>query len=170
MGSDDHMPYPQRVLGLDPGLRRTGYAVIDRSGGETRIVEAGVMRVPTRPALADRLATLHADVADLIAQHRPATVAVEDLFSHYDRPKTAILMGHARGVLLLAAGQAGLAVASYLPTQIKRTTTGSGRATKSQMQLAIQMEFGLDRPPEPNDVADALAIALCHSLQHRLAG
>jgi crossover junction endodeoxyribonuclease RuvC len=93
---------------------------------------------------------------------QPEAVALEELYSHYDRPKTAILMGHARGVIVLAAAQAGVPVTAYASTQVKKILTGAGRAPKLQMQLAIQRELGLREAPEPADVADALAVALCH--------
>lgn len=162
---------PERILAFDPGLQRTGYAVIERTDwNRPRILEAGVLRLSASHSLTKRLAQLHESAVELVKEYSPTTVAVEELYSHYERPKTAILMGHARGVLLLAAGQAGLSVSSYLPTKVKKLMTGSGRASKEQMQLAVQAEFGLDRLPEPNDVADALAIALCHLYNHRQAG
>ena len=98
----------------------------------------------------------------MIDQYKPTALAVEQLYAHYDHPRTAILMAHARGTILLGAGQRGLTVTSYAATQIKKTVTGSGRASKDQMQRAILREFGLSQMPEPADVADALAIALCH--------
>jgi crossover junction endodeoxyribonuclease RuvC len=101
-------------------------------------------------------------VADVIKSLRPEVMAIEELYSHYDRPTTAILMGHARGVILLAAAQAGIAMHSYPSTQVKKTITGNGHAAKWQIQAAIRQELGLAADPEPPDVADALAIALCH--------
>ena len=98
----------------------------------------------------------------MIASLKPDVMALEELYSHYDRPRTAILMGHARGVICLAAAQAEIPIKHYAATQIKRILTGSGRAPKSQMQRAIQRELALSAPPEPPDVADALAAALCH--------
>lgn len=161
----------QRILGLDPGLQRTGYAVIEGTGfAVPRIVEAGIIRLPASQSLAKRIALLYSDVCGLIEEHKPQEVAIEELFSHYERPKTAILMGHARGVLFLAAEQAGLPIASYMPTRVKRTMTGSGKASKDQMQLAVKVQFKLDAAPSPPDVADALAIALCHLHGMRLAG
>lgn len=159
-----------RILGLDPGLQRTGYAVIEIVGLTPRIIEAGVLRLSTDKSLSERLVQLYQELTDLIEEHRPHAVAVEDLYSHYERPRTAILMGHARGVLFLAAGQAGLSVWSYLPTKVKKSMTGSGRASKEQMQLAVQAQFRLPRPPNPPDVADALAIALCHHFNYRQVG
>ncbi|MBC7852296.1 MAG: crossover junction endodeoxyribonuclease RuvC [Pirellulaceae bacterium] len=152
----------QRVLGIDPGLNITGYAVIERAGGKLKLVEAGVVRGKSRGNLSARLKEVYEGVSDVIASLKPTALAIEELYSHYERPKTAILMGHARGVICLAAEQAGLSIRSYAATQIKLLLTGNGRAPKSQMQRAICHEFGLVTPPEPPDVADAMAIALCH--------
>jgi crossover junction endodeoxyribonuclease RuvC len=159
-----------RILGIDPGLNITGYAVVERRLGKLALVEAGMIRGRSRGDLAARLQEVHEGVADVITSLKPEVLALEELYSHYERPRTAILMGHARGVICLAATQAGLSVYSYAATQVKRLLTGNGRAPKSQMQLAICREFNLDSPPEPPDVADALAIALCHHyLQRDLA-
>ena len=152
----------ERVLGIDPGLNITGYAVIERAGSKLRLVEAGVVRGKSRGDLSARLKEVFEGVSDVIASLRPTALAIEELYSHYERPKTAILMGHARGVICLAAEQAGMSIRSYAATQIKLLLTGNGRAPKSQMQRAICREFGLAAPPEPPDVADAMAIALCH--------
>jgi crossover junction endodeoxyribonuclease RuvC len=162
-------PEPTRVIGIDPGLQRTGYGVIERSAGRTRIIEAGIIRLSPKDSLATRLAKLHEDLAAILDETRPFVMAVEELYSHYERPTTAILMGHARGVILLSAERAGVRLASYAATQVKKFVTGSGRAAKDQMQLAIAAEFGLTEPPEPPDVADALAIALCHVHHERIA-
>jgi crossover junction endodeoxyribonuclease RuvC len=107
---------------------------------------------------------------ELVDQYRPAAMAVEQLFAHYDHPRTAILMAHARGVILLAAAQRELSLVSYAATRIKKTITGSGRASKEQVQYAIQRELGLAQVPEPADVADALAAALCHYHVQRRPG
>lgn len=150
-----------RIVGVDPGLNVTGYAVIESSPEGLRFCEAGVIRGGSRD-LGRRLATLYAGVRELIAAYRPSVMALEELYSHYERPRTAILMGHARGTICLAAAQADVEIVSYAATQIKRLLTGSGRASKNQVQRAIQRELGLPNPPEPPDVADALAIAICH--------
>lgn len=159
-----------RVLGFDPGLQRTGYAVLEGSARQPSIVEAGVLRIPAGGTMAKRLDTLYREAVSVISDLAPDVVAIEELFSHYDRPKTAILMGHARGVLFLAAAQAKLEVFSYLPTKVKKSLTGSGHASKEQMQRAIQLQFDLVEPPDPPDIADAIAISLCHFLAIRLAG
>lgn len=151
-----------RVLGVDPGLRCTGYGIVEIRGPQLRLVEAGVIRPSTNGTLADRLAELFQGLCELLAEHSPQVMAVEQLYSHYARPRTAILMGHARGVICLSAAQRGLPVHHYAATKIKKILTGSGHASKAQMQGSIQREFALSGPPEPHDVADALAVALCH--------
>ena len=156
------MLVPTRILGIDPGLNTTGYAVLEFTAAGPKICEAGVVRGTTKESLTTRVHEIHLGVAEVIETWRPAAVALEQLFSHYKRPRTAILMGHARGVICLAAAQAGLPVISYSPTQVKKLLTGSGRAAKEQMQRAVQRELRLDVVPDPPDVADALAIALCH--------
>ncbi|MFT5523497.1 MAG: crossover junction endodeoxyribonuclease RuvC [Pirellulaceae bacterium] len=151
-----------RILGIDPGLNITGYGVIEVFGSKSKLVEGGVVRSTQGRPIEYRINQIYAGVAEVIAEFSPESVAVEQLYSHYQRPQTAILMGHARGVICLAAAQADLEVSHYAATQIKKVLTGSGHAPKSQMQMAICREFGLAAPPEPADVADALAIALCH--------
>ncbi len=151
-----------KVLGIDPGLNTTGYAVLDFVTKQPRLVEAGVVRSKAAGPLAERVKEIHDGVADVIVALKPEVLAIEELYSHYDRPTTAILMGHARGVIVLAAAEANIPVVSYRATQIKKTITGNGHAAKWQMQEAIRRELGLPALPEPPDVADALAIALCH--------
>ena len=120
-----------------------------------------------RGSLEKLIAEIHRGVSEVIDQLNPTAIAIEELYSHYKRPRTAILMGHARGVICLSAANAGIPIQHYGATQIKNMLTGSGRAPKTQVQLAICREFGLAQAPEPPDVADALAIALCHSLLRR---
>jgi crossover junction endodeoxyribonuclease RuvC len=151
-----------RILGIDPGLNTTGYGVVESDGRRARLCEAGIIRGRTRGSLTARVEEIHRGVTEVIASLHPDAMAVEELYSHYARPRTAILMGHARGVICLAAAQAGIPVIHYSATQVKKITTGSGRASKAQVQSAVQHELGLTAPPEPPDVADALAIALCH--------
>jgi crossover junction endodeoxyribonuclease RuvC len=151
----------QMILGLDPGLAITGYGVI-RSCARAELVEAGVIRIRRDQPLAERLKELYAGIMEVIESYPIDFVAIEQLYSHYERPRTAILMGHARGVLCLAAANSGKTVHSYEPTKVKKLLTGNGRAPKSQMQSAIQQQLLLKEPPDPPDVADALAIALCH--------
>jgi len=152
---------PRRILGIDPGLQCTGYAVLESTPRGATLCEAGVIRT-TGKDLALRLATLHDSIVEILDEWQPETIAVEQLYSHYDHPRTAILMGHARGIFFLLGGRRKLPVLSYPSTHIKRLVTGSGRASKVQMQHAIMRELGLAAPPEPHDVADAVAVALCH--------
>ena len=151
-----------RILGIDPGLNVTGYGVVEGAAGRVRLCEAGIIRGRERGSITARVEEIHRGVVEVIESLRPAAMAVEELYSHYARPRTAILMGHARGVICLAAAQAGIPVVHYSATQVKKITTGSGRASKAQVQSAIRAELGLEALPEPPDVADALAIALCH--------
>ena len=152
----------QTILGIDPALGTTGYGLIHCSGNTIQMVDAGVIRCRRDRPLEDRLKELHEGICEILEELKPDCFAVEQLYSHYDRPTTAILMGHARGVILLAAARADLAVHSYAPTQVKKTLTGNGRAPKTQMQFAVQHQLALKTVPEPADVADALAIALTH--------
>lgn len=156
---DDAWP---RVLGIDPGLNVTGYGVLQVSAGGPKVCEAGVVRGRDRTSLTARLVEIHHGIAEVIAALKPAVVALEQLYSHYQRPRTAILMGHARGVICLAAAEAGIQVVSYSATEVKKSLTGNGRASKVQMQQAVERELRLACRPEPHDVGDALAIALCH--------
>ena len=155
-------PPSELVLGIDPGLNITGYGVVEVSGRRIILREAGVVKSRRQDTLETRLAELHQGVSEVLQAFRPAVMAIEQLYSHYERPQTAILMGHARGVICLAAQQAGVPIQHYAATQIKKTLTGSGRAPKTQIQMAICREFHLAEAPDPPDVADALAIALCH--------
>lgn len=159
------------ILGIDPGLNTTGYGVIDSSGktvsGKVRLLEAGIVRSRSK-STAMKVKEIYDGIRDVIETLSPDVVAMEQLYTHYDRPTTAILMGHARGCICLAAAQSNLEVVSYAATKVKKILTGSGRATKDQMQRAIRLELGLDRNPEPPDVADALAVALCHCYHGRI--
>jgi crossover junction endodeoxyribonuclease RuvC len=150
------------VLGIDPGLNTTGYGVLDFANNQPRLIEAGVVRSKASGSLAERVKELHDGVAEILASLKPEVLAIEELYSHYDRPTTAILMGHARGVIILAAAKSSIPVVSYRATQIKKTITGNGHAAKWQMQEAVRRELNLPALPEPPDVADALAIAMCH--------
>lgn len=150
------------ILGVDPGLNITGYGVIQALSSGIRLIEAGVIRTKPRESLSQRLHELHSGLQEVIQSAQPHVMALEQLYSHYQRPRTAILMGHARGVICLAAAQAGIEVENYEPTKVKKLITGNGHASKAQMQLAIKLQLSLAAVPDPPDVADALAIALCH--------
>jgi crossover junction endodeoxyribonuclease RuvC len=152
-----------RVVGIDPGLEVTGYAVVEPSPRGPFILEAGVIR-PRCPRgdLGQRLEWIYRGIVDVLEAHPPGSVALEQLHSHVSHPRTAILMAHARGTIMLAAAQRRTPVVGYAATRIKKTLTGNGQAPKAQIQHAIMTELGLDRLPEPHDVADACAVALCH--------
>jgi len=151
-----------RVLGIDPGLNITGYGAIAICGSnDPEVIEAGTFRMDPKASLGRRVSQIYADLTELIDEIKPDIIAVEQLYSHYKHPRTSILMGHARGVILLAAEQSGISVHSLAATKVKKSLTGNGMATKRQMQLAIQSVCRLAEIPEPPDVADALAIALC---------
>ena len=153
----------RRILGLDPGLQLTGYGVIDVVGDRPTIVDAGVIRLNNKSSIADRLVELENELTELIEEHDPDEIAVEQVYSHYKHPRTAILMGHARGVILLCAARAKVPIAELAANRVKQSLTGHGHAGKSQMQRAIQSVFNLPSIPTPPDIADALAIALCQS-------
>jgi len=155
------------ILGIDPGLNITGYGIIDVSAGKVRLLEAGVIQSRRNAELALKVKEIYEGVREVIEMFSPEVLAMEELYSHYDRPTTAILMGHARGCICLAAAQSGIEVVSYAATMVKKNLTGSGRATKEQMQRAIKLELGLNQFPEPADVADAIALALCHHYHSR---
>ncbi|MGQ9771067.1 MAG: crossover junction endodeoxyribonuclease RuvC [Thermogutta sp.] len=156
------------ILGIDPGLHLTGYGVVEvDQANHPQLREAGVIRASARGDLGMRVKTIFDGITELIDIFRPTVLALEELYSHYQRPRTAILMGHARGVICLAAAQAGIRVVHYGATQVKRILTGSGRAPKSQIQRAVQKELALPSLPNPPDVADALAIAICHAYLQR---
>ncbi len=150
------------MVGIDPGLRVTGYGVIRQADGEPQLLEAGVIETDASAALEQRLRDLHESLAQLLATYSPTVVAVEDLYSQYAHPRTAILMGHARGVVCLAAAECGAQVVAYPPALVKRSLTGNGRAPKAQVGKMVAQVLGLAEPPSPTDVTDALAVVLCH--------
>ena len=150
-----------RVLGIDPGLHVTGYAAMDFARGDPAVVEAGTLKTSPRADMSERLVQIFADLTEILAELKPDLVALEQLYAHYKHPRTAILMGHARGILLLACRQAKVAVRSVAATHVKKSLTGNGHASKLQVQRAIQAAFRLKSLPQPPDVADAMAIALC---------
>ena len=153
-----------RLLGLDPGTRITGYGVIDydpRTPLRPSLIDGGIIRLDEKQPLADRLCELERELDALIDETRPAAVVVEELYAHYKHPRTAIIMGHARGIMLLVARRRDLPLFEFAANRIKQSLTGHGHATKAAMQRAIQATWNLPEPPDPPDVADALAGALC---------
>ena len=154
-----------RILGIDPGLRISGYGLVELSPGaiEPRLVEAGVISINAKQTMPERLKQLEEDLKEVIDETRPDHMAVEKLYAHYNHPRTAILMAHARGVILLCAGRRGIPVLDIPANEVKKSVTGYGHASKDQVQLAVQSQFNLPEPPSPPDVADAIAIAACHA-------
>jgi len=153
----------RRVVGIDPGLNVTGYAVVEPESRGAYVLEAGVIRPPSNgKSLGARLAYLHRGLEEVLVAFTPEALALERVHSHIKFPKTALLMSHARGVIVLAAAEREIPVFGYAATRIKKSLTGSGRAPKEQMQHAVMTELRLSRLPEPHDVADACAVALCH--------
>ena len=151
-----------KIFGIDPGSACTGYGCIDTDGSRCRVVACGAITVPARTPFPDRLTRIYDELSSLLARHRPASVAIEDVFSARN-VRSALKLGHVRGVAMLAASKAGLPVAEYAPTVIKRAVVGYGRADKRQVQQMVTLLLGLDAPPSPHDVSDALAIAVCHA-------
>ncbi|WP_145080161.1 crossover junction endodeoxyribonuclease RuvC [Poriferisphaera corsica] len=156
---------PLRILGIDPGLQITGYGIVDLQPNEIEptLVEAGVFKFSSKKSIESRLLALHTDLTALITELNPHQLAIEKLFAHYKHPNTAIIMGHARGTILLAAKQHSLEIFHLAANEVKKSVTGYGHASKSQMQLAVQSQCNLPNLPEPPDVADAIAIALTHA-------
>jgi len=150
-----------RILGIDPGLKVCGYACIEMLADQENLLEAGVVRTARGAALEEKLNRIAEDITTLLGRFEPDIVAVEELYSHYAHPRTAILMGHARGVILQKCAEAGIAIESFSATKIKKSLTGNGRASKEQVQRTIQTILALAELPEPNDVADAIAAAMC---------
>jgi crossover junction endodeoxyribonuclease RuvC len=156
-----------RVLGVDPGLRTTGYGVVDAEGGTFRLVEGGVLRPKATLSLEVRLAQLHAAMLDVVRATRPDCMVVEELWSAPKHPPTAVLMGHARGVIALAAGLCEVTFEELSHVTVKRALTGNGAARKEQVKAMVCVHLGLTVSPEPDDVSDALALALVFALRGR---
>lgn len=159
------MANSMRILGLDPGLQVTGYGLLEMGETGPVVLEAGVLRSEVGRDAADmaqRVKTLYDSLVEVLDQWSPTVMCVEQLYAHYDHPRTAILMAHARGCLFLAGAQRNVEVCSYAATRVKKIITGHGRASKEQMQHAIMRELRLSQLPQPADVSDALAVALCH--------
>lgn len=156
-----------RILGIDPGTGILGFGVIDVQGDKAQLVDAGVIRTPVKQDDAIRLATIFEELTDIIAQNKPELMSVEKLF-FAQNVTTAMSVAQARGVVLLCGQQAGLTIFEYTPLQIKQALTGYGRADKKQMQEMVRVVLQLKEQPKPDDCADALAAAICHSMSMRL--
>ena len=151
-----------RVLGIDPGLNVTGYGILDMTPGRTCLVEAGIIRSHAKNTFETRLVELFSGLDDILAEFSPDVVSVEEIYSHYNHPKTAVVMGHARGVLFCAAGKRGIPVHSYSATRIKKSLTGNGHASKEQVAHMVAALLNCPTPDVRNDVTDAIAAAYCH--------
>ncbi len=149
-----------RILGIDPGLRITGYGAIDVTPKGARLVEAGIITPDVRAPLERRLGELHVELRAVLASTQPDVMVVEELWTAYKNPTTAVLMGHARGVLCLAAHEEGVRVRHLVHSLVKRALTGSGAARKEQVKRIVMLQLDLVTTPEPDDVSDALALAL----------
>ena len=150
-----------RVFGIDPGSDRTGYGCVETNGSRHRIVVCGAITAPASALFPDKLLVIHSRLADLLRECRPDCVAIENVFYSVN-VRSALKLGHARGVAMLAAVAAGLPVLEYTPAEIKRAVVGYGRADKPQVQQMVKLLLGLAAVPSPHDAADALAVAICH--------
>jgi crossover junction endodeoxyribonuclease RuvC len=150
-----------KVFGIDPGSERTGYGCIETDGSRHRILTCGAISSRASTAFPDRLLAIHTQLTALLAECRPDCVAIESLF-FATNARSALKLGHARGVAVLAAVEAGVPVAEYTPAEIKRAVVGYGRADKAQVQQMVKLMLGLPAVPSPHDAADALAVAICH--------
>ncbi len=161
------MPSQTRYLGIDPGLNRTGYALLERTSRGPVLREGGVIQSTQKLSLHQRVLEIGTGLREVLAELKPEIVAIEQVFSNAQNVKSSLLLAHARGAILMVIAEAGIPVIHYTPAQIKRLLTGSGKAPKDQMQHAIRAELKLAELPEPNDVADASAVALClyHSVR-----
>jgi crossover junction endodeoxyribonuclease RuvC len=155
-----------KIFGIDPGSERTGYGCIETEGSRSHLIVCGAISAPPRASFPERLVAIYDGLSTLIEQHQPDCVAIEDVF-HARNVRSALKLGHARGVALLAATRAGLPVAAYSPAEVKRAVVGFGRAEKHQVQQMVCLLLGLVAVPTPYDASDALAIAICHL--HNLA-
>ena len=153
-----------KVLGVDPGTAVTGYGVIETGNGHPRLIECGVIKFVRRSSLPRRLHELHEGIVELIARHRPTALALEDAFYHKN-VRTTLVLGHARGVVLLAAQEAGLEIAEYAPATIKKTVVGAGGAAKGQVAAMVMRLLRLRHAPKPADAADGVAVALTYIIR-----
>jgi crossover junction endodeoxyribonuclease RuvC len=158
-----------KVFGIDPGSARTGYGCVQSDGARHRLIACGAITIPDANPFPQKLQIIHAELTTLLAHHRPDCVAIESLF-YAVNARSALKLGHARGVAMLAAVEAGVEIVEYTPAEVKQSVVGYGRAEKSQVQAMIQLLLGLSAPPTPHDASDALAIAVCHLHRMNLRG
>jgi crossover junction endodeoxyribonuclease RuvC len=151
-----------RVLGVDPGLNITGYGLVEGHGPNIKLIEAGVIRTSSEKPIIDRLRKIYDGLSEIVEEYRPETLVLEKIYSHYKHPVTAILMGHARGVVCLLCGKYNLRLINYASTHLKRSIAGRGRARKAQVAGMVKTLLKLKKIPQPEDVTDALALAISH--------
>tara|TARA_B100000809_G_scaffold580_1_gene614 strand:- start:509 stop:997 length:489 start_codon:yes stop_codon:yes gene_type:complete len=156
----------KRVIGVDPGLIITGFGILDYKGGQIRTVAFGTIKPPAKESLPNRLEYLNSHMIELLEKFEPNAFAIEDTFFSQN-VKSALLLGQARGVLLLAAASKGIPSMDYAPRKVKQSVVGNGAADKTQVQYMVQQILKMDEPPKPLDVSDALAIGLCHINQNK---
>lgn len=157
-----------RVLGIDPGTATTGFGVVDEVRGRLASVAYGAITTPAGEKAEERLLAIFQELSSLIECYQPDAMSIEELFFNKN-VRTALAVGQARGVCLLAAAQSGLTVAEYTPLQVKQAVTGTGRAVKEQVGYMVRALLGLPAVPRPDDVADALAVAICHAHSARVS-
>ncbi len=151
-----------KILGIDPGLDITGYGLIDEKRGSVSVIEAGIIKTSCKSSLAIRIKTIHRQLTDIITVHSPDVCVIEQLYSHYKHPMTAILMGHARGIILLCCSNGNVEIIEYPAKTPKRAITGNGNASKSQVQRVVNTILNLKDADRPLDVTDALALCLTY--------
>jgi crossover junction endodeoxyribonuclease RuvC len=162
------MAESRRTIGIDPGTARLGYAVVESNRGSLGLVMCGVITTPASAAMPDRLLGIYGELREIVAAHEPQDMAVEELF-FAKNVTTAVGVGQARGIALLVAAQAGLALSEYKPMQVKQAVHGYGLASKAQVGEMVRVLLRLDAIPRPDDAADAAAIAICHLNTFRVA-
>jgi len=151
-----------RVLGIDPGLNITGYGIVDTSANDTKLIEAGEIKSKASLPLEQRLLNLYNGLESVTEEFHPDVIAIEELYSHYKHPRTAVIMGHARGILLLVAGKSNIPVFSYPATRVKKSLTGVGHASKEQIYRMVLSILNCGEIKGHSDVTDAIAVAFCH--------
>lgn len=159
-----------KILGIDPGLNITGYGLIEDAGDKIKLIEAGVIRTSSDNAIAGRLLKIYDGLSEIIEEYRPDVLVLEKIYSHYKHPATAILMGHARGVVCLLCGKYNLKLINYASTHVKKSIVGRGRGGKGQVGGMVKVFLSLKSVPQPEDITDALALAISHFNLIKLRG
>jgi crossover junction endodeoxyribonuclease RuvC len=157
-----------KIIGIDPGLVQTGFGIINVSNNQTNLIDYGIVKPPSKDSLANRLLTIFNDVCEIISNHNPQILAIEEVF-YGKNVKSAMRLGQARGASMVAAASKGIPIYEYSARKVKQSVTGNGNAHKSQVQFMVKTKLKMVNNPEPMDAADALAIALCHNHQFRMA-